>query len=118
MVEDFNEVLNNFKSRCVKYYSESQSDLILKALDFACEKHSGQKRMSGEPYVIHPIAVANIIIDLGLDNQTVCAALLHDTIEDTDTTENEIGEIFGNTIKEMVLGVTKLKKISFKSTEE
>ena len=99
-------------------YTKEHQEIIARVLDFATQKHREQKRVSGEPYITHPIAVANILLDLGMDYSSVCAALLHDVLEDTDTTEDEIRKLFGNTITELVLGVTKLKKISFTSKEQ
>ena len=92
--------------------------LIEKAYDFAAERHEGQKRRSGEPYIIHPLAVASYLVDLGMDDQCICAALLHDVVEDTDTSLEEIETGFGPEVAELVNGVTKLGKISFSSVEE
>ena len=92
-------------------------NLIERAYLYATEKHKTQLRKSGEPYIIHPIHVAYIIADLGLDTQTICAALLHDVVEDTDATYNDIEENFGAEIADIVEGVTKLTNL-FKSTEE
>lgn len=105
-------------ARCQLIYTKEHQEIIARVLDFATRKHEGQNRVSGEPYITHPIAVANILLDLGMDYSSVCAALLHDVLEDTDTTEEEIRKQFGNTITELVLGVTKLKKISFTSKEQ
>ena len=101
-----------------QYYSPEQVAVLNKALDYATKMHDGQKRESGEPYIIHPIAVANILIDLGLDYSAVSAALLHDCVEDTPATPDDIKNLFGAEIAELVAGVTKLKKLSFKSKEE
>ena len=92
--------------------------LIMKAYDYACLKHGDQVRRSGEPYIIHPLNVAYILADIGLDEATICAALLHDVVEDTDTTHEDIVEEFGDEIAQMVAGVTKLSNISFSSAEE
>ena len=101
-----------------QYYSKEQVEVLNRAFDFASKMHEGQKRESGEPYIIHPIAVANILIDLGLDYCAVSAALLHDCVEDTPATPEDIKNLFGAEIAELVAGVTKLKKLSFKSKEE
>ena len=82
--------------------------LIMKAYNLANEKHKDQKRHSGEPYIIHPMNVAYILADVGLDDSTICAALLHDVIEDTDVTDQDIRKQFGDEIADMVEGVTKL----------
>lgn len=90
---------------------------IIKAYKYAEEKHKDQKRKSGQPYIIHPLNVAYILAKLGLDTETICAALLHDVVEDTDSTYNDIKELFGTDIANIVEGVTKLS-ILFKTTEK
>ena len=92
--------------------------LIQKAYNYAVQKHGDQKRKSGEPYIIHPTNVAYTIAELGLDEQTICAALLHDVVEDTDVTDNDIKRDFGVEIAQMVAGVTKLSNMMFTSIEE
>ena len=92
--------------------------LIQKAYNYALEKHGTQLRKSGEPYIIHPTNVAYTIAELGLDEQTICAALLHDVVEDTDVTNEDIKKQFGEEIAEMVAGVTKLSNMQFTSVEE
>ena len=80
------------------------------AIDFATQAHEGQKRKSGEPYIIHPLAVMNILREWGMDEDTVIAGVLHDTVEDTGVTLDEIKEKFGETVAFLVDGVTKLGK--------
>lgn len=80
--------------------------------------HANQFRDSGEPYITHPVAVCGILFDLGLDCSTLAAALLHDCVEDTSATNEEITALFGEEVAELVAGVTKLDKIAFKSKEE
>ena len=92
-------------------------NLIEKAYEYAIKKHEGQLRKSGEPFVIHPIHVAYIVAGLGLDTQTICAALLHDVVEDTDATYEDIEREFSKEIAEIVEGVTKLVTL-FKTAEE
>ena len=92
--------------------------LIKKAYEFAKERHGEQLRKSGEPYIIHPVQVAHILAELGLDASTISAALLHDVIEDTDTTLQELSKEFSDEIAIMVDGVTKLGKLSYTSKEE
>ncbi len=101
-----------------EFYSGEERDMLLKAYDYAKAAHASQKRASGEPYFIHPCAVAEILADLGLDAETVAAALLHDVIEDTDATDEDIRREFGEGVFTLVSGVTKLDKIVFKSEEE
>ncbi len=99
-------------------YTGKDRELLVRAYHFAEEAHSGQKRASGEAYFIHPCAVAQILIELGLDSATVAAAFLHDVIEDTPVSEEDIRKEFGEEILGLVAGVTKLDKIVFKSQEE
>ena len=93
-------------------------DIVKKAYELAKEAHEGQYRVSGEPYVEHPINVGYILADLGLDIISISAALLHDVIEDTKFTREDVEEIFGNEVALLVDGVTKLTKLNFKSKEE
>ena len=93
-------------------------DLINKAVYYADEKHKFQKRKDGSPYIIHPLAVACIVVEMGLDMDAVLGALLHDCIEDTDASHEEIEKLFGHTVAELVEGVTKLTRADFSSTEE
>ena len=92
--------------------------LIKKAFDYADNHHGNQCRQSGEPYIIHPLNVAYILADIGLDDSTISAALLHDVVEDTEITDQEIRQEFGSEIAEMVEGVTKLGSMQFASIEE
>jgi relA/spoT family protein len=97
---------------------KSDSKLIMRAYKYALENHGDQKRKSGEPYIIHPIQVAYTLAELGLDDVTICAALMHDLAEDTAVTLNDISSEFSPEIAEMVNGVTKLAKIKYVSAEE
>lgn len=90
---------------------------IVKAYEYAVKMHKEQKRKSGEPYIMHPLNVAYILADLGLDTTTICAALLHDVVEDTKATYEDIKESFGEDVATLVEGVTKLSKL-FKTVEE
>ena len=101
-----------------EYYAGEKRDILLRAYDYAKHAHANQKRASGEPYFIHPCAVAEILVELGLDAETIAAALLHDVIEDTGATDEDIRKEFGEEILSLVEGVTKLDKIVFKSQEE
>ncbi len=92
--------------------------IIQKAYNYAVSKHGDQKRKSGEPYMIHPVDVAYTIAEIGLDEKTICAALLHDVVEDTDATYDDLKNEFGQEVAEMVDGVTKLKQIQYASIEE
>jgi len=99
-------------------YSKEEKEKINKAYEFANIMHSGQMRESGEDYITHPVAVAETLIKMNADIDTVCAALLHDTLEDTKATKNEIKELFNETVAELVDGVTKMKKIDFVNKTE
>lgn len=107
-----------FINKVQENYNETHAEKIIKAYYFAKTAHAGQKRQSGEEYFIHPNAVAEILIDLGLDCDTVVAALLHDVIEDTEYTADDISQMFGPVVLSLVQGVTKLGKLNFKSKLE
>ena len=110
--------MNGLWEKFSQVYADADREALEKAYKFAEIAHANQKRASGEPYFIHPCAVANILIDMGLDAATVSAALLHDTIEDTPVTEEDIRKEFGDEVLELVSGVTKLDKIVFSSQEQ
>jgi GTP diphosphokinase / guanosine-3',5'-bis(diphosphate) 3'-diphosphatase len=110
--------LNALIDRVRGYDSGADGDLIRRAYEFSAAVHKGQKRLSGEPYLIHPVEVAGIITDLKLDVSSVVTGLLHDTVEDTLTTLPELEEKFGAEIAALVDGVTKISQISFSSREE
>jgi len=99
---------------------EKRYDLnkIMSAYEFAAKAHANQVRSSGEPYISHPVAVAYILLELGMDTDTICAALLHDVVEDTDATLEELRKLFGQDIAMLVDGVTKLGKIPLFTKEE
>ena len=97
---------------------KADTKLIMKAYNLAAEKHKDQKRGSGEPYIIHPLNVAYILASIGMDDNTLCAALLHDVVEDTDVTGKDLTDMFGEEISDMVAGVTKLSTIQFATLEE
>ena len=100
------------------YLSEAEEDKLRVAFDFASKVHEGQCRKSGEPFVAHPVEVAIILADLHMDVDTLCAALLHDTVEDTDTTSEDIVERFGAPVAELVDGVTKITRIDVGSLSD
>ena len=107
-------VINKMKEK----NSKANTDLIVKAYNYAKDNHKEQKRMSGEDYIIHPLSVAYTLADLELDDSTIAAALLHDVVEDTEITHEDIINEFGEEIAEMVEGVTKLGKIQYSTIEE
>jgi len=93
-------------------------ELVKKAYDFSQKHHAGQSRASGEPYLVHPLEVANVLADMKMDTVSVAAGLLHDSVEDTSVTTVEIRQEFGEQVAHIVEGVTKISKIDFSSTEE
>ena len=100
------------------YLPAEQIARIREAAEFGASAHKGQKRLSGEPYIAHPVAAASILADLHLDADTIIAAILHDVIEDTPTPKDQLAARFGADVAELVDGVTKLDQIKFKSREE
>ena len=100
------------------YLSKVQIDLLKQAYVVARDAHDGQMRSSGDPYITHPVAVAINLAQMNLDHETLMAALLHDVIEDTEVTKDELAEIFGHTVAELVEGVSKLDKLQFNNKEE
>lgn len=105
-------------SKVEAYHPDADLDIVRHAYDFAGEAHDGQMRKSGDPYFIHPVSVAGIITELRLDVASVCAALLHDVVEDTKVTSNDLDREFGTEISFLVDGVTKLSKINFTSRQD
>jgi GTP pyrophosphokinase len=110
--------ISDLVDKVQSYYPAADVDLLRKAYDFSAKVHQGQTRLSGEPYLIHPLAVANVIADLKLDVPSVVSGLLHDTVEDTLTTLDELKGLFGREVASLVDGVTKLSRTNFSSREE
>lgn len=113
-----NVTIDDICNGVLTYFPDADVALVRKANDFAERVHGAQKRHSGEPYMMHPRAVAKILVDLHLDLASIVTALLHDTVEDTHATLEDIEREFGGTIATLVDGVTKLSKITFKTSEE
>ena len=107
-----------FLQKIEEYNPNYDMDMISRAYDVADEMHRNQLRKSGEEYLIHPVAVAEILADLGMDSETIAAGLLHDVIEDTPYTLEQMEKEFGNEVAELVDGVTKLSALKFESKEE
>ena len=101
-----------------RYMPGTDMTMVDRAVEYAREKHKDQKRKDGSPYIIHPLAVAEIVAEMGLDLDAVLGAILHDCIEDTDASHDEIAKLFGKTTAELVEGVTKLTRANFSSTEQ
>ena len=114
---DVNELFMNVRNRIKEIHSEEELKVIDKAFMIAKELHGDQKRKSGEPYIIHPIAVCDILVDLGMDWQSLVAALLHDVVEDTPYTIEQLVEDFGEEVAVLVDGVTKLGQVQINSAE-
>ncbi len=111
MTENKEAEINDIIAELKKRKRKANIKLVLKAYDFANEKHKGQLRKSGEPYIIHPLQVAYILTTIDMDEATICAALLHDVVEDTEITHEDLIKEFGEEIANLVDGVTKLSKL-------
>lgn len=111
MLQDLTDIIK-------KYNPASDVEIVERAYDYAAEAHNGQKRVSGEDYIFHPLEVAKILAELNMDNITIAAAILHDVIEDTKCTYEDCKNLFGEEIAMLVDGVTKLGKLEYKTKEE
>ena len=105
-------------ARISKSYSEEEIERVKKAYSIAAEAHAEQKRLSGEPYIMHPLNVALILSKLGMDDDSVVSAILHDTVEDTKLTYDDVKATFGQTVADLVEGVTKIGKVPLQTKEE
>ena len=112
-METFEQHYESMKAAIARHMPSADMDLIEEAVRYADTKHQHQKRKDGSPYIIHPLAVAQIVAENGLDQDAVLGALLHDCIEDTDASHEEIEHLFGSTVAELVEGVTKLTRADF-----
>ena len=99
-------------------YNEEELEKVTSAYEYAKMHHAGQYRQSGEEYITHPVTVAYILAKMHADGTTLCAGLLHDTLEDTKATYEEIEKLFGKEVANLVLGVTKAKQVDFLSKEQ
>lgn len=109
---------NDIADRMLDYNPQADVERLQRAYVFSAKVHDGQARLSGEPYLIHPLEVAGILLDLCVDEDTIIAGLLHDTLEDTLTTRHEIERLFGPRVAFLVEGLTKIARIEFKSARE
>ena len=100
------------------YLKDEEIKIIIKAIKFSEIAHKDQIRKSGDPYIIHPIEVAKILTSINLDSSAIAAGLLHDTIEDTEISINQITETFGSQISELVQGLTKISKFALKINKQ
>ena len=103
--------------RVRKYNPQANEDILNRAYVYAMKAHGQQTRASGDPYFSHPLEVAAILTDMKVDDSTIVAAVLHDTIEDTESTRDEIDQVFGKEIGSLVEGLTKLKKLDLVSKQ-
>ena len=117
-METFEEHYAAMRDAIIKHLPGADMALIDRAVDYANVKHKLQKRKDGSPYIIHPLAVAQIVAEMGLDCDAILGALLHDCIEDTDASHEDIEKIFGQTVAELVEGVTKLTRANFSASEQ
>ena len=117
-MESFEEHYASMCDAIKKHLPGADMALIDRAVDYANQKHKVQKRKDGSPYIIHPLAGAQIVAEMGLDCDAILGALLHDCIEDTDASHEDIEKIFGPTVAELVEGVTKLTRANFSSSEQ
>src|SRR5213080_1824067 len=104
--------LNDILEKVNAYHKDADLDIIKKAYVYSAKVHQGQIRKSGEPYLVHPLAVAGILAELKLDEASIVTGLLHDTIEDTLATLEDLTELFGSEVAQLVDGVTKLSQFS------
>ncbi|KFZ37713.1 guanosine-3',5'-bis(diphosphate) 3'-pyrophosphohydrolase [Shewanella mangrovi] len=111
-------LFEGLREAATAYLAPEQVDLLKQAYQVARDAHEGQMRTSGEPYITHPVAVAHILADMRLDHETLMAALLHDTIEDTHVTQEDLANLFGESVALLVEGVSKLDKIKFRDKKE
>ena len=117
-METFEAHYQSMRATIAKCMPGADMALIDRAVEYADTKHQHQKRKDGSPYIIHPLAVAEIVAEMGLDIDAILGALLHDCIEDTDASHDEIEKLFGATVAELVEGVTKLTRANFSSSEQ
>lgn len=111
-------LFEGLKNQISAYLPPEQVNLVQQAYVVARDAHAPQFRSSGEPYITHPVAVTSILAEMKLDHETLMAALLHDVIEDTPVTKEDLTRLFGATVAELVQGVSKLDKVKFKDIKE
>ena len=117
-METFAEHYESLMRTISRYCPHVDLAQIEQAISYADNKHRNQKRRDGSPYIIHPLAVAEIVAETGLDSDAILAAILHDCIEDTDASHDDIAQLFGPTVAELVEGVTKLTRVEYSTHEQ
>ncbi|HAL63621.1 MAG TPA: (p)ppGpp synthetase, partial [Clostridiales bacterium] len=118
IADETDMIVNKLIEKVKSYSPKANTDMIYVAYRVAKAAHKGQKRKSGEPYIVHPVQIAYIASELSMDPIAICAGLLHDVIEDTPYTYEDIVTLFGNSVAEIVNGVTKLKMIQYTDQQE
>src|SRR4029453_15011649 len=116
--ERHSDLFEELLAEVAEYNPDVDRELLERAFVFASGRHEGQQRRSGEDFILHPLGVAKILAELGRDDATLAAALIHDTVEDTHATVEEIRAEFGEEVSNLVEGVTKLTRIQFQSREQ
>src|SRR5712691_3156295 len=116
--EQHQKLLDELLAEVRAYTSAVDLELVTRAFRYAAERHDGQQRQSGSPFIEHPVGAARICAQLRLDDQTIVAALLHDVVEDTDTDIEDVRAEFGDEVAHLVDGVTKLTRVQFQSREQ
>ena len=117
-IKDTDKLVDEMIGMIKEYAPSANTDMVYVAYRFAKSLHEGQKRKSGDPYIIHPVEVAYIAAQLSLDTTAISACLLHDVVEDTECTYDDLVSLFGRPVAELVDGVTKLKQIKYTTREE
>ena len=117
-METFADRYEAMRRSIAKHCPQADMAIINRAVEYADKKHQNQKRKDGSPYIIHPLAVAEIVAEIGLDTDAILGAILHDCIEDTDSTYDDIARQFGSTVAALVEGVTKLTRVEYSTLEQ
>ena len=116
--ERHQDLIDELIAEVAEYNPDVDRDLLVRAFRYAATAHADQQRRSGEEFILHPYAVARICAELHLDDETIAAALLHDVVEDTGVTLDELASEFGDGVAQLVDGVTKLTRVHFQSREQ
>ncbi|MBQ3216652.1 MAG: bifunctional (p)ppGpp synthetase/guanosine-3',5'-bis(diphosphate) 3'-pyrophosphohydrolase, partial [Oscillospiraceae bacterium] len=117
-MESFAQHYDSMMASIRRHCPQADIAVIDRAVEYADKKHANQKRKDGSPYIIHPLAVAEIVAEIGLDTDAILGAILHDCIEDTDSTHDDIARQFGSSVAALVEGVTKLTRVEYSTLEE
>lgn len=117
-VKDKDQAFQHLLDTIHSYQPDAPCDDVKKAFNLAEEAHKEQRRASGEPYIIHPLAVAQILADMKIDTKTITASLLHDVVEDTSYTLEDLKKLFGKEVAFLVDGVTKLSRLNYRTKED